>query len=63
MDVLMISPGYPAEMPIFTEALAAEGANVIGVGDQPVSSLARRSTPRPQPLRADLVVRRRGAGR
>ena len=39
MDVLMISPGYPAEMPIFTEALAAEGANVIGVGDQPVSSL------------------------
>ena len=39
MDVLMISPGYPAEMPIFTAALAAEGANVIGVGDQPVSSL------------------------
>ena len=39
MDVLMISPGYPAEMPIFSAALAAEGANVIGVGDQPVSSL------------------------
>ena len=39
MDVLMISPGYPAEMPMFTAALAAEGANVIGVGDQPVSSL------------------------
>ena len=35
----MISPGYPAEMPNFTAALAAEGANVIGVGDQPVSSL------------------------
>ena len=39
MDVLMISPGYPAEMPMFTAALAAEGATVIGVGDQPVSSL------------------------
>lgn len=39
MDVLMISPGYPGEMPMFTRALAAEGARVIGVGDQPVSSL------------------------
>jgi biotin carboxylase len=39
MDVLMISPGYPIEMPMFTRALAAEGARVIGVGDQPVSSL------------------------
>ena len=45
----MISPGYPSEMPMFTEALAAEGARVIGVGDQPVDALpemARRSLSR-----------------
>ena len=35
----MISPGYPSEMPIFTQALAAEGARVIGVGDQPADAL------------------------
>jgi biotin carboxylase len=39
VDVLMISPGYPAEMPLFTRGLAEEGANVIGVGDQPVDAL------------------------
>jgi hypothetical protein len=39
VDVLMISPGYPAEMPLFTRGLADEGANVIGVGDQPVDAL------------------------
>src|SRR5262245_6889184 len=42
----MISPGYPAEMPLFTQGLADEGARVIGVGDQPVDALpdaARRS--------------------
>ena len=45
----MISPGYPSEMPIFTQALAAEGARVIGVGDQPADALpemARRSLSR-----------------
>ena len=36
MNVLMISPGYPAEMAFFTRGLAAAGASVIGVGDQPV---------------------------
>jgi biotin carboxylase len=39
MNVLMISPGYPAEMAFFTRGLAAAGASVIGVGDQPVASV------------------------
>jgi formate-dependent phosphoribosylglycinamide formyltransferase (GAR transformylase) len=39
MNVLMISPGYPGEMVFFTRGLAAAGASVIGVGDQPVSSV------------------------
>jgi len=39
MNVLMISPGYPGEMPRFTTALAAQGARVFGLGDQPGSSL------------------------
>ena len=39
MNVVMISPGYPAEMAYFTRALAAVGARVIGVGDQPPSAL------------------------
>ncbi len=39
MNVLMISPGYPAEMTFFTRGLAAAGASVIGVGDQPVPAL------------------------
>jgi biotin carboxylase len=39
MNVLMISPGYPPEMPFFTRGLAQVGARVIGVGDAPESSL------------------------
>ena len=39
MRVVMLSPGYPAEMALFTRALSAVGAEVIGVGDQPVSDL------------------------
>jgi hypothetical protein len=39
MNLLMISPGYPAEMAYFTRALAAVGATVIGLGDQPPSAL------------------------
>ncbi|HLQ55015.1 MAG TPA: hypothetical protein VK162_12185 [Streptosporangiaceae bacterium] len=39
MNVLMISPGYPAEMTFFTRGLAAAGASVIGVGDQPAPAL------------------------
>src|SRR5688572_26190841 len=37
--ILMISPGYPAEMPQFTRGLAEVGATVLGVGDQPIGAL------------------------
>ena len=37
--VVMLSPGFPAEMAYFTRGLAAVGATVIGLGDQPVSAL------------------------
>lgn len=40
MNVLMISPGYPAEMPHFTRGLAEVGARVFGVGDQGKEGLA-----------------------
>ena len=39
VKVLMISPGFPAEMPLFTRALATVGAEVYGVGDQPAAAL------------------------
>ncbi|MPZ72249.1 MAG: ATP-grasp domain-containing protein [Nitriliruptorales bacterium] len=39
--VVMLSPGYPAEMALFTQALGAVGAEVIGVGDQPAHDLPR----------------------
>ena len=39
MNVLMISPGYPAEMAFFTRGLAQAGANVIGLGDQSPDAL------------------------
>ena len=39
MNVVMLSPGYPAEMAYFTRALASVGARVIGVGDQPPQAL------------------------
>lgn len=48
MDVLLISPGYPAEMPLFTRALAEVGARVHGLGDGPVDGL-------PAPVRAQLA--------
>jgi hypothetical protein len=37
--VLMISPGYPADMPHFARGLAEVGATVLGVGDQPAAGL------------------------
>jgi hypothetical protein len=46
--VVMISPGYPAEMAYFTRALATVGARVIGVGDQPAHAL-------PEPARQGLA--------
>lgn len=39
MNVLIISPGYPADMPEFTRGLAECGARVYGVGDQNVGGL------------------------
>lgn len=46
MDVVLLGPGYPGEMPLFTRGLADVGARVIGVGDQHVDALpgtARRA--------------------
>ncbi len=37
--VLFFSPGFPAEMPMFARGLAEVGAQVIGLGDQPVPAL------------------------
>jgi hypothetical protein len=39
VNIVMISPGFPMEMAYFTRALAAVGATVIGVGDQPLSAV------------------------
>ncbi|MEM9058667.1 MAG: hypothetical protein AAGD86_14410, partial [Pseudomonadota bacterium] len=39
MNVLLLSPGYPADVPQFVRGLAAVGARVYGVGDQPAGSL------------------------
>ncbi len=39
MNVLIISPGYPADMPQFTRGLAEAGATVLGVGDTPTNGL------------------------
>jgi biotin carboxylase len=39
VNVLMISPGYPAEMAFFTRGLAQAGADVVGLGDQGTDAL------------------------
>lgn len=39
MNVLMISPAFPHQMPYFTMGLAQVGARVYGVGDQPKHAL------------------------
>ncbi len=39
MNILLISPGYPGDMPQFTRGLAEAGATVLGVGDQPTGAL------------------------
>ena len=46
--VVMLSPGYPMEMAYFTRGLAAVGARVIGVGDQPPHAV-------PEPARSALA--------
>lgn len=35
MTVLMLAPGYPGEMPLFTRALAEQGATVLGCSNGP----------------------------
>ncbi len=42
MNVLLLSPAYPDEMTRFAEGLAAVGARVFGVGEQPVGTLPKR---------------------
>jgi hypothetical protein len=39
MNILLLSPGYPADMPEFTRGLAEAGARVYGVGDSPLDGL------------------------
>lgn len=49
MNVLILSPGYPADMPEYTRGLAECGAHVFGIGDSPTGSLpdmAKRSLSR-----------------
>ncbi len=55
MNIVMLSPGFPQEMSYFTRALAAVGATVIGVGDQPREALPEAARPGSQPLRARLA--------
>ncbi len=37
--VLVLQPGFPAEVPYYVRGLARRGARVLGVGDQPAASL------------------------
>lgn len=39
MHVVYLSPGFPAEMPLFVRGLHEVGAKVFGVGDQPAAAL------------------------
>jgi len=39
MDVLLLTPGFPAEMPLFTRGLSEIGARVHGVGEGPAAGL------------------------
>lgn len=39
MRVLMLAPAFPSEMPFFARGLASVGAQVVGVGDQPLGAL------------------------
>lgn len=41
MHVVYLSPGFPAEMPLFVRGLAQVGAKVLGVGDQPAAALPK----------------------
>ncbi|WP_396221334.1 acetyl-CoA carboxylase biotin carboxylase subunit family protein [Gemmatimonas sp.] len=37
--VLMLTPGFPGEMPLFTRGLSEQGATVLGVSNTPVQDL------------------------
>ena len=39
MNVLMIAPGYPDEMPLFCRGLSTFGAKVYGISDVPLANL------------------------
>jgi hypothetical protein len=39
LNVLILSPGYPADIPEFVRGLAERGVTVFGAGDQPFESL------------------------
>ncbi len=39
MNVLMIAPGYPDEMPLFCRGLSTFGGSVFGISDVPVGNL------------------------
>jgi hypothetical protein len=41
MNVIMLAPGYPAEMPYFCRGLAGQGAKVYGVSDVPEADLPK----------------------
>ncbi len=41
MNILIVQPGFPAEIPYFVRGLAQAGARVLGVGDQPRGSLPK----------------------
>jgi hypothetical protein len=45
MTILMISPGYPAEMAFFTRGLGQAGVRVIGLGDQSPDALPAEARP------------------
>ena len=69
MNVLMIAPGYPGEMPYFCRGLARHGAKVYGVSDVPepeLPALAREHLAGylrvPDLTNEDAVVRAVSAG-
>lgn len=43
MHVVYLSPGFPAEMPLFVRGLGQVGAKVLGVGDQPANALPKEA--------------------
>lgn len=44
MNVIMLAPGYPGEMPFFCRGLSLHGAKVYGVSDVPENDLPDRKS-------------------